>query len=309
MAFRLFIEFDGLCAFVPGQYRDRMNVILVNGAASSPVYGHQQGHMHAPAHYPFVRFKRRDLVWPANLGPRFIRRGAAVIRFVDWEEIRVVSGTPPTRPLVIAGGRRPGSAEPLFKNGDQHDFSWLVEMKRIDSALEIDPICLDLDPPRNRVLGRVFLDSGEIRTASLAVRSPGQPFLWEFRDMNHGSVSPICQALASKIVYEISVPDSYVTLRFSRFRGDAPSELRFAPNGSDSVSIMIANLPLEAILGLQGGGYMIDDMRQHFSLLYRVAKGRPEHLYLPYVVPHPGLSNQELPRAGTTLCIGGSYSG
>lgn len=307
--FDLFIEFDGVCAFVPSRNRDKMKVILVNAldGGGEHVGGH---HMHAPPHFAVIGFSPENLQPPSQ--PQIItdrgNRGVEGIRLLEWQDIEVIRGAAP-KGLKIAGGRRPGSNEPRF-DGDQMDFSWLVEMGKIDPDLsEIDPLCLAPDPPRNKVLARMSLSHGEIFANEIAGPKPNVPFIWEFKTHDGKEVSACCQALANQIVWRMKVHEPDVTLRLWSFSGNpVASELRFAPVNNRPVKIQIKNLPLDDILGLRKVGYPEDSGRFHFPLLARVVKGQAKKAWIPEIVAQRTDPAGPV-RGGTTACIGGSLAG
>jgi hypothetical protein len=340
--FKLLLEIDGLCAFVPAENRRSMTLVFVNGAGGASMQGvgynghakgadgcsmqgtsdhgyihggpmHGAAHGHAPSHYAFIKFQQRTL---CNLQDhhRQIRLGRSTfVRFFDWEDLRIIRRTLPPEPyLRIANGRRPGSAEPANRR-EARDFSWLAEIDKIHPAAgRINPACLAPDPPRNLVIGRVFFDDGEIRTETIARDAHGLPILWEFRTIDDCQTSHLCQVLVSKIIYELEIWDESVTLRFSRYNRACPVDFEFKPDpesGLNEVKIVLANRPLEEIVGLDGytGTYM--DPLAHFGLLYRLAEKQPATVFIPYAVSHPGFFDGGLVRGGNTLCLGGTYSG
>jgi hypothetical protein len=334
---KLFIHFDGVLGFVPSPTRDAMTVILVN--ALRPTHGHgaphgtphgspydngwspeagtqyegDLSHHCIPPHYPYLSFDaeclvnsdvQRDVVFETDGTDGDILWA----RFFRWQDLCVVRQVPSCKGLEIMGGRKPGAAEP-HGDGDEGDFSWLAEMHKIDPELgEVDPRCLLPDPPRNLVIGRVRLDSGCIFTDELAGPSPDDPVLWEFKTPDGSVVSPLCQVLASRIVWETEIDDPTVTLRLTRFGPGPHEDICLKPKqGNDWIQVDVGNLPLEGLLRLEGGAYAREELLYHFPAVLRLARKQGCRIYIPSIVPdsdHGGLV-----RAGTTICIGGTFSG
>lgn len=309
MSIELTIEFDGLCVFVPTRNRDKMTVILVNGMEEFGSHG-GASHSHVPPHFPHIGFADGSLRHPLPPDLEFTRglEGRRGIRLLHWADIEVVREGATGR-LTIANGRTPGSAEPLF-NGDERDFSWLVEMGQIDDELkEIDPLCLAPDPPRNRVIARAHLNFGEIAVDGLAGSAPKVPFIWEFKTTDGKEVSRCCQALAAKVVWKATINASEVTLLLWPFSGASSTKLVFAPVSGNKLSLEIKNLPLEPILGLVRPGSAADQAIYHFPVLTKVVKGHPSKEWIPSLVAQADVQRGGAVRGGTTLCIGGSASG
>lgn len=333
MPFRFTLLFDGVCAFVPATDRRSMTILLVNaldgahanfshsGYSQAPGYchtpnygcGHAPGQGHVPAcrqcippHYPYISFDMRRLWKPRPDVVVETTGGPLGIRFFDWDHM-TIQDVEPTG-LYIANGRRPGSAEPL-NAAETEDFSWLVEVQKVDPEIgEIDPRCLAPDPPRNRVIGRVFLDQGRILTNRVA-QVDSRTLLWEFVTADGAVTSPVCQALAQTIAWRTQVNGEYVRLRFSPFNGARYTDYYFYPDPeTEELEIGVSNLPLDRTLRLDGTSY---DPINHFSLLYRVANVGAVRPYVPSVVPRPGVSRPTVTgvAAGSTICIGGSFSG
>jgi hypothetical protein len=315
---KLFVNFDGLLGFVPAPSRDGMTVILVNAldAASGSAYGHNGYHICMPPHYPYLSIPEDNFYSGRTdfliRDPEDLTK-SRFIRFFDCEDLCVARKNKPCSGLVIAEGRRPGSAEPQFGKGEENDFSWLVELQRVDPDLgEIDPGCLLPDPPRNRVIGRVRLDAGRISTDEIAGPASDKAFIWQFKTMDGASVSPLCQALASRIVWETEFEDCNVTLRLTRFGfggvEGAASEICLVPRpNEDWIEVGVGNLPLQDLLEIRGG-YSRETSFYHFPLLARLAKKQSCRVYVPSIVQEPNLDSG-LVRAGTTICIGGTFTG
>jgi len=306
MSIELTVSFDGLCVFVPTKNRDKMTVLLVNATEECGSHGHQ--HSHVPAHFPHIGFEEGSLSTPLPADLEFTRSKRRGVRLLRWDDIEIDRAGAQGR-LTIVGGRRPGSSEPLF-NGDERDFSWLVDMGQIDDELkEVDPLCLAPDPPRNRVIARAHLNFGKIFVDGFAELAAGIPIIWEFRTVDGKEVSPCCQALAAMVVWRATIDASVVTLRLWPFSGKDPTELTFVPVTGNEVNLEIQNLPLETIVGLLRSDFAADQALYHFPLLSKVAKGRPTKQWIPAIVPQVEPGRGGGVRGGTTLCIGGSTGG
>jgi hypothetical protein len=309
MSIDLTVAFDGLCVFVPTtRNRDKMTVLLVN--ALEECGSHGDHHTHVPAHFPHIGFAEGSLCRPLPPDLQFTRGndGRRGVRLLRWVDIEIDRAGARGR-LSIAGGRRPGSAEPLF-NGDERDFSWLAELGQIDDEWKtVDPLCLAPDPPRNRVIARAYLNFGEIFVDGFAEIAPGLPFIWEFRTIDGMEVSPLCQALAAKVVWRATIDAPEVIIRLWPFSGADPTELAFVPVIGNSVSLEIQNLPLESVVGVLRAEYAVDQGFQHFPVLSKVLKGQYLKQWVPSAVPQADADRGGAVRGGTTLCIGGSSGG
>lgn len=307
--FNLIVEFDGLCAFVPSRDRYKMKVLFINALDGG--HNHADHEMPMPPHFTFIGFPVGSLLPPSSAQVVVNRgiNGTEGIRFLEWQDIEFITGVPRPRRLSIAGGRIPGSAEPRFLDKDENDFSWLVDLGQIDPELgEVDPLCLAPDPPRNKVLARLSLNHGEIFTHQLAGSRTTEPFIWEFRTSDGKEVSPCCQALAQAVRWKVRVSAPYVTVRLWPFSGSPSADLRFAPTVGSELILSLRNIPADAMLGLDRIGYPTDLARYHFPLLSKVAKRQSVRSWVPWIVAQRTSPGGGV-RAGSTLCIGGSFSG
>jgi hypothetical protein len=323
MSFKLIIEFDGLCVFVPTASCDQMSVLLINALGNAmpgmpyptpgmpgmpgPMPG-MPGPMYMAPHYPFLSF---DLAQQWKLADYDLAsQGGRAASFFRWEDLEILpGGNPPVGiGLQIETGRRPGTAEPTGP-GEDHDFSWVPALDQIvPGGSKIDPAVLDENPPRNLVMGRVGLTSGKIGTG-LLVRSGRRNVIFEFRGQKSGYSTDYCQALASRVRYSLQIHDPFVELKFTHF-GDrilgaqAYRSIKLAPKVRPNVEVYIRNLTLEEVLGLPPratGGVQQD----HFTRLYSVLEDPPDDLPIPQPLSAPDL--QGGPAHGSdTLCLGGS---
>jgi hypothetical protein len=305
--FLLTMEIDGLIAFIPSRNRDRMKALFVN--AVNPESNMMSNHSHnVPPHYPFLSFNSGDASPnPENMEPDLVLLGDRAVRFLDWEDISLVyeSSVDIDRGLMFKGGRRPGSAEP--EDGEEQDFSWVAELERIDSEYcEVNPACLEYDPPRNLVIARLDLSAGEVSVSGVA-QIADHNILWEFVEDN-GSEINYTQALAEGVVWKVWIPADEVVIRFSRFGGKQFSDLTLQPQSVElaKVDVAVGNLPLESILGLNTDSNAGDSPAAHFSALYKVAlkSGTPR---TPQSVGRPGFYRGGEVTAGSTICLGITY--
>jgi hypothetical protein len=306
--FTLEIEFDGLCVFVPNARCNEMTVLLVNALGSAVPT--MSGHMYqVPPHYPFLSFDLAQQVPPRYYDIGFPGDLAAL--FFRWEDLEILPGGNPLpgNEVDILPGRRPDTSEPSGPNEDR-DFSWVPQLDKIlPAGAKILPAVLYDNPPRNLVMGRVDLTSGEIGT-EVVVKSGGRNVIFEFRCQKSGNCVDYCQALASRIRYSLEIEDEdFVELRFTRFGDRALGEqarrsIKLAPGDRPTVEVDIRNLTLEEMLGLpprSTGGVQQD----HFTQLYSVLTGLPDDLPIPQPLYAPDLQGGPA-HAADTLCLAGS---
>lgn len=300
MPFSVRIEFHGLCAFVPRNPPGQAQLILPN--AREPRAG-SDGTL-IRAHYPYVQFDPDDIYDGGKRPERWLRveerdeglrfpDSAQGFWFLDWEDLKIL---PDPDQLPRDGRPRPELAElqvrrdevlgdraspdPMVDN-QRRDFSWVPPMEQIAPGCgKIDPLCLGSEPPRERVVARVFLDRGELVSGSLSEEG-SQLFLWEFRTPGD-TRSRLTRAVATSVALELEGVKKFVRFEAKRFGSGKTQALDLAPLSGEFLTLSIRNQEVEEITGMSdylrpGPG----NSDAHFELFYDLCETTPGDRPLP----------------------------
>lgn len=248
MSYTFALEFRGLCAYVPshgieeGVKNDLVSVLLVNASAESK----DSFNVSLPEHFPVIRCKLGDLLDPGS-GPE----GAEVMIRLDGEDVVLAPQATLSDSMTITLGLRNGAEAP----GDDEqraDFSWVPRMDDVlAGAGDLIPGLLKPKPAQNRIIARIHLSEGELKTLDIG-EIARIPIVAEFRGKNTpGNAKVLRQAVAISAVLEVKV-DGPVRLLARKFgdKGDkAVREITFKPAEPGAKRrVEVLNLCAEALL-------------------------------------------------------------
>jgi hypothetical protein len=303
MSYKFVLEFRGLCAYVPshgieeGKENNLVSVLLVNASAEAK----DNFNVSLPEHFPVIRCKLGDLQ-DVGGGPE----DAEVMIRLNGEDVVLAPQTPPSDPLTITLGLRKGAERP---NDDQvPDFSWVPQMDDVlTGAGDLIPGLLRPKPVQNRVIARVHLSEGELKTGRVG-RFKGIPIVTEFR----GEVTPASaevrrQAIAISAILEVNVegPVRLLARKFGNNGDEAVRKITFKPaDPGKERRVEVLNLCAGALLKRDLVERLDEpevlkpdtDFGWFYLLSERVRKSGAKLESLP--IPKPLISPEEVLRGG-----------
>jgi hypothetical protein len=324
MGFTLFVNFTGLCLFVPHPSDKRMRVLLVdatdphNDDAPAPGHPHEHGHngddprRHEP-HFPVLVYDVRDLAVPREdrTFPQGDTFGRMDLRGFDLE---------------IVGARedalslRNGNIGKCPTNASARDASWLANIGTVGQRNgAVDPRCLDPTKVSPAVATRMRLTDGKFSTRFLAANNGRRPVQYQFGPENvpeNGRLLGKPQAIAEVMELELKIPGDKVTLEAKSFRVAGKTDrIVLKPQlPTADVRIFVKNMPIPDIEGTRPADPVgtpnqrrsVDFHFAHFDrLLLQPAPAGQEPLPLPgdscnYIQAEPPyLGNPQCPGIGS----------
>jgi hypothetical protein len=174
-------------------------------------------------------------------------------------------------------------------------FDWVAEIAALEpGAGMIDPDVLAERPEKGLIVARMKLATGEIRTERL-VTLENQVVELKFRPLRREKwPSRYSQALADRVVAEISVPGCEVILKEDRFDGAPGRSITLAPEACDGevvVEVVLVNLPHDSFAATPSKRPR-EEIGKHFEMFYELAYLRPPNHLRP--VPFPSVRLEEL---------------
>lgn len=251
MGFTLFVNFTGLCLFVPHPTGKRMRVLLVDvtdphgDGASGPGHPHDHGGngddaRRHEAHFPVLVYDVRDLD-PAVL--RDDRRFSQGDTFGRMEMLGF--------DLEIAGARQ--DALSLLDsrigncptNGSARNASWMANIGTVGRRNgAVDPNCLVPNNVSPALGARMRITDGELSTRFLAANNGRRPSQYRFGP-EKGPLLDGSRAIAEVMELKLEIPGDTVTLEAKSFREAGKTDrivLKPQLPGAD-VRIFIKNMP------------------------------------------------------------------
>ncbi len=244
MSYKFVVEFRGLCAFVPShgidQQNDLISVLLVNAGETA------KDNFNVPLdlHFPMIRCQLGDLE-NAGSGPD----EAQFVMPLSREDIVIAPQSTTSPPVSVTLGVRPPGQEAPANQAQDADFSWVPKLEDVlMNAGELNPDCLELNPVEGRVIARVHLTEGDLKTVMVG-RFNGVPVVTEFRAADTpSSVNVLRQAIATRAGLELDV-DGPVTILTRKFDGSPGRKIVFRPAAAGGERrIQILNLCADALL-------------------------------------------------------------
>lgn len=232
MAYTLRIVFGGLCALVPREMDNKLEVLLVNTQNSRASRLSNK----PPLHYPMLTFNLRDL---SGGGPA-ATQGIWRLQFEDLS----ISAQSVSKPLefgnlsVVQSGGTKGNT----------DFSWIPSLQSIcPGAGKVEPDCLAANPSTDLasafILARLSLDKG-LAGVNQVANFRGAEVMTEFVPKAPGStISRTALPHLGQVLMDIDDGQT-VTITSRRFDGKPPGRtlsLGPAPTNGE-IEILVTNL-------------------------------------------------------------------
>jgi hypothetical protein len=324
MGFTLFVNFTGLCLFVPHPTGKRMRVLLVdvtnphgNGHGNGAGPGHHHDHgdnsdasRRHEAHFPVLVYDDRDLAVPREDDRKFFQGDKfGRMKLQDFD-------------LEIAGARQ--DALSLLDsrigncptNGSARNASWMADIGTVGQRNgAVDPNCLVPNNVSPAVGARMRLTDGELSTRFIAANNGRRPVQYRFGPEG-GTLLDGSRAIAEVMELKLEIPGDTVTLDAKSFRVAGKTDrivLKPQLPGADA-RIFIKNMPDLDIEGTRPADPVgtlnerrnVDFHFAHFDrLLLQPATAGQEPLPLPgdscnYIQAEPPyLGNPQCPIIGS----------
>jgi hypothetical protein len=320
MGFTLFVNFTGLCLFVPHPSGKRMRVLLVDatdanhGGAAGPGHPHEHGHngddpRQHEAHFPVLVYDVRDRAVPRDdrtftQGDTF---GRMDLRGFDLEIVGAREDA-----LSLLDGR----IGQCPTNASARNASWLANIGTVGRRNgAVDPRCLDPTNVSPAVATRIRLTDGEFSTRFIAANNGRRPVQYRFGSES-GPLLDGSRAIAEVMELELKIPGDEVTLEAKSFRAAGNTDrIVLKPQlPTADVRIFIKNMPDADIEGTRAADPIgtlhqrrsVDFHFAHFDrLLLDPAPAGQEPLPLPgdscnYIQAEPPyLGNPQCPGIGS----------
>jgi hypothetical protein len=282
-----FLNFTGLCAFVPTTGKHEMRVVLCD--ASHPMGPHDKPHR------PVLVFLRDS--WREESGTRKWDE-----RFQDPTGRELYLCSMEDQDFTIAGSKPDHLYYDLsVKQGcpsvadakDRDLFSWIGSMSGINhGSADIDDRCLSPTNASTEVAARILLTDGQLTTVKLACQPEGAVVRWMFKPESlSGNPSLHEQALAEEVRLKVEFPGPYLELNsVMGIHGRAPQALlplRLYPS-AEGLIVWIANMPDHDIKSRiyigspPKGSAKRQEIDHHFMHYYKLLKSG-----VSMNVPHP----------------------
>src|SRR4051812_20871694 len=251
MGFTLFVNFTGLCLFVPHPSGKRMRVLLVDAThddASGPGHPHENGHngddpRRHEAHVPVLVYDDRDLAVLRPDDPKFEQADKFGLMDLLGFDLEIVGAREDA--LSLLNGR----IGQCPTNASVRDASWLANIGTVGQRNgAVDPLCLAPTNVSSAVATRMRLTDGEFSTRFLAANNGRRPVQYQFGPEN-GRPLGEPQAIAEVMELELKIPGDTVTLEAKSFRAAGKTDrIVLKPQlPTADVRIFVKNMPLPDI--------------------------------------------------------------
>lgn len=308
--YRFRLVFECLCAFLKRD--DDVLVVLPDGRyGCPPIPGGQESHCddagngdaahdacgaNMPAHIAAIQFNPDELAADSDLQPDLVfrrpgARSEQALLFLTGQDIAL--DAPLTGAPAIFGGR--GAVAVPQSAGEAEDLSWVADVSRIDAAAGImDPSCAQLGTNASldgaasspgRVVARVSLKGGTLRSLVLGQNEQQEPVLFDFQESGALIPNGFQQAITSAVAYDVAVGEETVTLVLSSFDGTT-RRLQFSFAGLPmgyTMQVMVKNMPLDSLLEVPYCIYPGDTIAvdHHFAMYYALSQTPPANFWVP----------------------------
>lgn len=298
MAFTFRIVFSGLCAFVPSKsfdnsYPEKVRVLLPNVLRARTVLRPkpdaddvlESDAFILPPHFPLITFDERTLRQcnvqqfhfvkerPDLDDPAAQRMGVALLQKQDifiWPD----GHQPKAQSLRLINPKVENRASPTAE--ELESLSWLT---KIDGLLgRPRPVISDLlrdslDEKEDRIISRVLLQEGRLKTHSLT--SPR----WEYLPVGKAATLGAGERVAKSLALELEANEK-VKLIFRSFGSADTQKMIFAPPldaPHEDVEIQLLNLEADDLLGVKAEEKKPSPgIDPDFSVYYDLIKGFKE---------------------------------
>ncbi len=257
MGFTLFVNFTGLCLFVPHSVEKRMRVLLVDitdphGNGAGPGHHHDHGGngdgaRRHEAHFPVLIYDERDL---AVLRPddRKFPQGDL---FGRMDLLGFDLGIADARPDALSRLDDRIGIGNCPTNGSARNASWMANIGTVGERNgAVDPNCLIPNNVSLAVGARMRLTDGGASTRFLSANNGRRPSQYQFGPEN-GPLLGGQQAIAEVMELKLEIPGDTVALEAKSFRVAGQTDrivLKPQLPGAD-VRIFIKNMPNPDIEG------------------------------------------------------------
>jgi hypothetical protein len=293
--YRLRVNFNGLCAFVPrgeNEWRtERIDVLLAK--APPPEYEDEDEYANpAKLHLAVLKFDLKNL-----RGDHGLMGKADGFWRLENEDVRFLTVRPDgSDPLPLRGkvrmklwGRIPGSSKPQGDPPDkdqESDITWLPEMSKVlPEAANVSKRWLS-DDPTPRVVSRVFLEKGLMVTGEVASYL-SKVVVGQFVPAR-STEKPYMQAVAHSVSMETRVrADRYVLVWARNYSTSRERTLILRPI-ADVLELQVSNFCCGYALTERGLGVGIPQADEDFENLYQLCEHYDEveeQFELPIPVP------------------------
>jgi hypothetical protein len=260
MSFIVRILFSGLIGLVPNQNGTELTVLLVN---ADHTY-HTSDGTHLDHHKPLLlaraggcsgtcptdddaiaKFIYPDLAYAARLDALGLAVDGGAAWMLNNSEISVLKGDTNDAALpaldIVRNAR--GSAIVPATTSEREDYSWVVDLKQICPACDLDSSVHDAEPPPGLIAARLKLNSGRVFTYSVA-RDDGKVKPVQFKRLSgQGSASSYSQAVATWVAADIEVSGDSIQIVDEKFDGSSSRSMTLTPDENGLVEIAMLNLP------------------------------------------------------------------
>lgn len=208
------------------------------------------------------------------------RRGR--IWLLEREEVRI-SAQILSDPLTLGANTPPGV---LPNSGSREDAAWIPRMQNIaPAAAQVDPACLASPTNTNRIVARMRIPAGLLRTVRFAgTRTPSRIRPFTFRTGASTPAIGSARAIADAVVVDLRVGDSAVVFESVGLEDGAPRrQFTLTPRGNSRVvNVLLGNLsPLNPAQPDETSG-------PHFARYYDLSAQAVQQRPIPFVEPNGG---------------------